>query len=469
MKTKVLTILALLSLSLLVKAQNDSNSTEISLEGFSGISVKGTNLLLNMVQEDANSLEVFGDNINKVKYEINDGILKLDVKTLNEKAYIRLGFENINSIKISDVVKINCEQLNADSLLIQIDGAAKMELKNIETRVLYTNIEAAAELVISGKSDFHKLSISGAGDVNASDLVTKETNVNISGAGKAQVNTTEKITGDISGAAKLEFLGDPQVNDIKVSGVAVFKGKSSKNEQDTVSVRIGNYNLDIFEDDEKNKKKKKHYDDFTPWSGFELGVAALMNPDYSFVVPVGYEFSTLDYKKSMRVGINFAEKNFPIVKHYLMIGSGFGLEINNYRFLKNTRLNSNVASFSGYIDTVYQFDKSKLRLSYLNIPLLIEFNSSGNAEKALHLAAGLVVGYNVGSKTKVVYLLNGNKIKEKAKGDFNVNPFRYALTARAGFGENIMVYATYDLSELFLKNQGPEFNAFSVGLSFVDF
>jgi len=469
MKKTVLTLAVLFTLYLSISAQTDTNKSEITITEFSAVVISGINLNINIVQEEENSLQIFNDDIKKLNYKIDDGKLKIDVKQLNEDAYLRLGFKSINSIKILDVVKLNCEQFSGDSLYLDLNGTAKVMIKNLQTRVLYTNISAAAEIEISGSCDYHQLVISGAGDIKASELITKQTNVNISGAGKAQVNTTEKIFGEISGAAKLEFMGDPQVNDIKVSGVAVFKGKSSKNDGDTVSVKIGGYKFDIFEEEKEEKKKKKDYDDFTPWSGLDLGVAALMNPDYSFETPVGYDFISLDYKKSIRVGLNFAEKNFPIIKNYLMIGSGLGLEINNYRFKNNTRLISNKPVLSGTIDTINVFEKSKLRLAYLNVPLLLEFNSSGNSEKALHLAAGLLLGYNIGSKTKLVYLINGNKIKEKAKGDFNVEPFRYAITARAGFGDSFMIYATYDMSDLFFKNQGPELNAFSLGLSFVDF
>jgi len=472
---KKLTIITVLFIAINAMAQEDvdTNSNFVSLKGFKNLVIKGSNLTVNLIQEEENSLEVFGDKINKLEYQIEDSTLKIEADQLAEGAYIRIGINKINFIRVDDVVVINAESITTDSLSLKLTGVAKISFKNLQSNILYTDISGAAELNIIGKCNYHHLEISGAGDVKSSEFETKVTELNISGAGEASVYAKEKIAGQISGTAKLEFYGDPQVNDIKVSGTAVFKGKSVKTESDTVSVKIGNYNFEIFEndgDDSDNKKHKHdHESDFTPWSGLDIGVAGIFTPDYSFTMPDGYEFFDLDYKKSIKVGLNIFEKNFQVVNEYVKIGSGLGIDINNYRFVNDTKLLSNKDTFTGFIDTVIQYEKSKLRLSYLNIPLLLEINTSKNEEKAIHFATGLLLGYNIGSKTKLVYNDDGMRNKEKSKGDYNVTPFRYAVTARVGYGNSFMLYATYDLSELFLKNQGPELYPFSVGLSFVDF
>jgi hypothetical protein len=58
--------------------------------------------------------------------------------------------------------------------------------------------------------------------------------------------------------------------------------------------------------------------------------------------------------------------------------------------------------------------------------------------------------------------------KVKIKDDFNLNPFRYGLTARIDFPW-FDFYLNYNLSEMFEDGQGPATQTFSAGINIVDF
>ena len=70
----------------------------------------------------------------------------------------------------------------------------------------------------SGKLDKLALRISGAGKANLADLVAEEADVNISGAGDATIQPRERLSVDISGSARVHYVGKPQNIRTSISG-----------------------------------------------------------------------------------------------------------------------------------------------------------------------------------------------------------------------------------------------------------
>ncbi len=86
-----------------------------------------------------------------------------------------------------------------------------------------------------------------------------------------------------------------------------------------------------------------------------------------------------------------------------------------------------------------------------------------NRGKRVFISAGIIGGFKLGSHTKVVYD-NDGKDKSKDKDDFNINPFRYGLSARLGYG-CLAVYSDYYFTPMFVREKGPALHPFNVGLA----
>ena len=69
------------------------------------------------------------------------------------------------------------------------------------------------------------------------------------------------------------------------------------------------------------------------------------------------------------------------------------------------------------------------------------------------------------SHTKIKYVEDGKKEKDKEKDDFNLSPLRWGLTARIGY-EEINLFANYYMTPLFKSGMGPELQPFAAGLAF---
>jgi hypothetical protein len=239
---------------------------------------------------------------------------------------------------------------------------------------------------------------------------------------------------------------------------------------DTIRFRIPGYKIlvlpykaDTFAKKDKEQHKTQHSGN-KAWFGLEVGVNGYLTKNNSFTMENGYKFLDLNYPRSWSVSLNIFEKSIPVAKEYFKIGTGLGFQWNNYYFSNNTRLVPDSDFIYGYKDTLYDFTRTKLRTAWINIPVLLEFNTNKNHNKAFHIAVGAIFGYNLGAKTKLVYNYHDKKHKDKAGGDYDLNPFKYGATVRLGYG-NFQVFANYDLSAMFKSNtMNPELHAFTIGL-----
>ncbi|XHP72719.1 hypothetical protein KCTC52924_00453 [Arenibacter antarcticus] len=77
---------------------------------------------------------------------------------------------------------------------------------------------------------------------------------------------------------------------------------------------------------------------------------------------------------------------------------------------------------------------------------------------------GSYAGFNIGTKQKLKYKRDGDRVKDKIKRDYNTNNFVYGLSAYTGVG-GALLYVKYDLNSIF-NNADVEQRNISVGLRF---
>jgi hypothetical protein len=121
-----------------------------------------------------------------------------------------------------------------------------------------------------------------------------------------------------------------------------------------------------------------------------------------------------------------------------------------------------------------ELDKSKFRMDNLVFPLHFEFGPSKKIERKdyirystddmIKIGIGGYAGFNIGDRQKLKYRENGDKVKEKLKGDYNTNEFIYGVSGYLSLGSTAL-YVKYDLNPIF-KDPNVELRNISVGLRF---
>mgnify|MGYP001609830060 CR=1 FL=1 len=241
-------------------------------------------------------------------------------------------------------------------------------------------------------------------------------------------------------------------------------------DKDTSIVRIGKKDVKVIDHENgteilwgNDKHKKDRSDRFKGhWEGVEFGFNGFDKPDYSAYNEL--EFMSLNQGKSAEFNLNFYELNIGLAKSYVGLVSGMGLSFNSYRFENPYTLQNGANRTEPSLLDSEGLSKTKLAVSYLNVPLLLEFQIPVNQnEGRLFINAGLVGGVKIGSHTKV----KQDDKKVKNRSGFYLNSFKYAATARVGY-KDVSLFATYSLTPLFQTGKGPELTPFTIGISFLD-
>jgi len=119
-------------------------------------------------------------------------------------------------------------------------------------------------------------------------------------------------------------------------------------------------------------------------------------------------------------------------------------------------------------------NKSKFRMDNLVFPVHFEFGPSKLREtensiryslrNKFRIGLGGYAGFNVGTRQKLKYSIDGDRVKDKLKRGYNTSSFVYGLSGYVGF-DGVQLYAKYDLSPIF-KNAAVEQRNISLGVRF---
>jgi hypothetical protein len=228
---------------------------------------------------------------------------------------------------------------------------------------------------------------------------------------------------------------------------SIYKVKESL---DTTIINFGKNKSKIFLD----KKKHGRYDQRFRghWTGIELGVASFRKNGSDD----SNGFLELQYPKSTMVNINFIHGNIKLAGPKFGIVTGLGISWYNFTFKDDvTVINGKDAAgkpctTQEKVSTTYPdmgtVNKTKLTMSYLTIPILLEFQAN---RRNTYISAGIIGGVRLDAHTKIKF--SGGD-KEKDTNDFYLLPYKIDATARIGF-KFLTVWATYSLTELFQENK----------------
>ncbi|MGB0166552.1 MAG: outer membrane beta-barrel protein [Luteibaculum sp.] len=213
---------------------------------------------------------------------------------------------------------------------------------------------------------------------------------------------------------------------------------------------------------EKGRKKRVSF-----WTGLDMGFNVLVDENQSTNITADTKWNNQP-GKSMYWGINLAKAEGRLFgNHYIMTGLGLNyrsITPNDFYSINVTRDTTHFLDSSNYLNPM----KSKLRATYIQVPLLINFNTSRDYKRNFHIAFGVLGNLRIGSTFKEKHKLNGDTQKEKTRDDFNLRPIIADATLRIGFS-SFTVFFNYGLTPLFEDGAAPELYPLTFGVQLLGF
>ncbi len=179
---------------------------------FSRIEVEGA-LKIKITEGKPQNIEIptYNGDTDWVKFSIKNGTLKLEqndgIPIDNKEIVIEI--LNLESIKMSGACEADIDGKNREKSLLSVDleGATKVRMKNINVGKITINMDGASGLTISGSGDLMLADCDGASTLIADNFEVDHGNLELDGSSTAKVFVSGDLTGDVSGASSLRYKG----------------------------------------------------------------------------------------------------------------------------------------------------------------------------------------------------------------------------------------------------------------------
>ncbi len=247
-------------------------------------------------------------------------------------------------------------------------------------------------------------------------------------------------------------------------------GYDVKSDNNTFTISIGSdedADVSVFRISGKNKPKKfdrRTTSDLVIAFGLNNAIIEGENFDDSPYKIGGSRFFEIGWAWKTRV---FKNSNFLRIKY------GYSFQFNGLKPTGN-RIFVQDGNQTTLEEFQYDLRKSKLTITNLVFPVHFEFGPSKKIErdtyfrystrKQFKMGIGGYAGFNIGTRQKLKYSVDGERVKDKIKRNYNTSNVVYGLSTYVAFGDTAL-YVKYDLSPIF-KNQVKDQNNISLGVRF---
>jgi len=210
----------------------EGNGNEVTenriLNDFDKIKISG---MFEVVLEEGDpgiKIETDENLIPYITTEVENEVLRIatgDVTLSAEKLLLTIYYDNLNELDFSGAVKLSTSNvLYGDKFKLGISGAGSGDLE-VDLNQLTIEVSGGAELNLIGRANVSSYDISGAGEVNAFELFSKEVYIDLSGAGEVNVNVESELDVEVSGAAEVNYIGSPNIRE-DISGAGSLNKKN---------------------------------------------------------------------------------------------------------------------------------------------------------------------------------------------------------------------------------------------------
>ncbi len=228
MKSMKFLLVAIISLGFIVCANgqirksvhgnNKVTRQERKIGSFTGIKVStGIDVYLKQGSGSGTLTVEADENLHEyILTEVKTGILHVyteaNIRDAESKK-VYLTMEEINSISASSAGDVIGESpVKTKNIRLSASSAGDIKLE-LYAEKIELNISSSGDVTLSGETDILDADLSSAGDLNAFNLKVREADINVSSAGDADINVTERLTARASSAGDINYRGNPQYID----------------------------------------------------------------------------------------------------------------------------------------------------------------------------------------------------------------------------------------------------------------
>lgn len=199
----------------LIKGNGKIIKKEINVGEFSKIKAGGYyNIIISQGQPTKIVVETDENLMDYISTENNHGSLIIGnkrniVSSRGTNIYVIIG--KLDQIKLSGLINlVSADKLNLDKINLDLSGSCNVNM-SINCTELVGEFEGNTKVDLAGTAFNATMEVAGASVINASEFITDEQTLDVSGTSLAKVNVVSKFNVKASGDAKVEYQGSPEM------------------------------------------------------------------------------------------------------------------------------------------------------------------------------------------------------------------------------------------------------------------
>jgi len=145
----------------------------------------------------------------------------------NQTIVYRLSVIDLGEITLNGANELVIEFLETDSFQIDLNGAGRVDIEALLAQNLSVNVAGTGTVTIGGQVETQTINIDGAGNYQAGDLQTRNTEIQIDGLGNGTIWAEESLDITINGGGSLNYYGSPSVTQ-DINGLGDISNRGEK-------------------------------------------------------------------------------------------------------------------------------------------------------------------------------------------------------------------------------------------------
>ena len=204
----------------------------------------------------------------------------------------------------------------------------------------------------------------------------------------------------------------------------------------------------------KKRKFKNQYKYSHPHHDYSFGIGFAGFADKGDIDDMPFRTGS-----SPEISLMVYQNALPPISNHLGLVTGLGIRWVRYHLKGNHYFEeSNDYTHLVTAPEDWKFKKSKLGITTLNIPLLLEWRN-----RTMFVSAGPVCSFKTASSSRIFYTdERGGKQKEKVDSGMTLRPVTMDILVQVGI-RDFGVYSRYSPVSIFEKNKGPELYPLTFG------
>ncbi|UCD10117.1 MAG: DUF2807 domain-containing protein [Dehalococcoidales bacterium] len=127
-------------------------------------------------------------------------------------------------ISLSGASEIELSDMSTGMTFMDLSGASRIS-GHIQVDTIELDVSSASRVHLEGSADYLMVEAGGASKVELGDFITQNADITLRDASRGGFNLVETLDAQVNGASSLEYTGEPVIGDLEVTGASTFRKK----------------------------------------------------------------------------------------------------------------------------------------------------------------------------------------------------------------------------------------------------